>query len=121
MTVQEQYLKEQEASGLKVGDKVKVLFKVSDRARGWRNSWVPEMDEAIGKIFTIDNFHGAVGIYLKECFHLFPFFCLEKVEDAKDAKDDYDSLIDSLEICSGLKDVIRKIVNKPHEEIGGKK
>jgi len=119
MTAQEQYIKEQSACGLKAGDKVMVMFKVPSYAHGWREMWVPKMDEAIGKIFTIgdiSNYNN--GIYLKECFKWFPFFCLEKVEDAKD---DYDSLIDSLEICSGLKDVIRKIVNKLREEIGGKK
>ena len=116
MTVQEQYIKEQEASGLKVGDKVRVLFKVPSYSRGWRNLWIPKMDEAIGKIFTISEILTNVGIYLKECFKWFPFFCLEKAEDVKN---DYDSLIDSLEICSESKDIIRKIVNK-FEEIGGR-
>lgn len=36
-----------------VGDRVKLLRKVRTRARGWRNSWVSGMDDAVGKIGTV--------------------------------------------------------------------
>jgi Mind bomb SH3 repeat domain len=34
----------------KVGDRVRILRKVRSHARGWENSWISEMDKAVGKI-----------------------------------------------------------------------
>jgi hypothetical protein len=41
----------------KVGDRVKILRKVRTHAQGWQNSWVPYMDEAVGKIGTVVYIH----------------------------------------------------------------
>ena len=116
MTKQEKYLAEQEASGLKEGDKVKVLFKVPSQARGWQNSWVDEMDKAIGKIFTIKTLK-LNGVSFKELTPYFPFFCLEKIEVEEEKEESYEDLISSLDIYSGSKEVIAKIVAKLREEM----
>lgn len=34
----------------KKGDRVRILRKAQAGARGWQNSWVPEMNAAVGKI-----------------------------------------------------------------------
>lgn len=37
----------------KKGDKVRILRKVADYDQGWKNVWVREMDQAIGKVGTV--------------------------------------------------------------------
>lgn len=67
----------------KIGDKVKVLFRVPPRAQGWNNVWTPEMDKAIGKILTVVDIDFTSGITLRNkdiyCDFSYPSFCLEKV------------------------------------------
>ena len=84
MNEQEAYLVLHKASGIKVGDRVKVLRKAASRELGWGNSWVSKMDEAIGKEFNVDSDDVSgtgvrLGSYLR-----FPFFVLEKVSSADD-------------------------------------
>lgn len=66
------------AMDLKVGDRVKVAFKVPDRVMGWCNIWPNGMDSCVGKCFTITRFD-CYGVHLDcplPCG--FPHFCLEK-------------------------------------------
>lgn len=79
------YIECQEASGLKVGDKVKVLRIVEDHEDGWTNGWVPEMDSMVGTICTITSINEFGGVSLSGKGRGnwgFPFFVLEKVPPA---------------------------------------
>jgi hypothetical protein len=49
----------------KVGDSVLVHCKVKSRAGGWDNTWIPEMNECVGKIGTIVNLDGVRGIQVR--------------------------------------------------------
>lgn len=44
----------------KVGDQVRVLRKAKSHARGWENSWVSNMDAAVGKIGRVTSLSGAL-------------------------------------------------------------
>lgn len=46
-------LEETMAQKFKVGDKVKLLFKVKSFTSNWANAWVPEMDAAVGTVGTV--------------------------------------------------------------------
>ena len=77
------YLKFQKKSGLKAGDKVKVLRKAEYMELGWNECWLDFKDKFIGKTFTITKVTGT-GIVLKyrkadPCSWHFPYFILEKV------------------------------------------
>jgi hypothetical protein len=79
----EDYLAGHDASGLKVGDRVKVLRKADDYEAGWKASWVDEcMDEMIGEIHTIKADDYWAGFLLESTDKpgwRFPYFVLEKV------------------------------------------
>ena len=71
--------------GLKVGDYVKVLFKVPSYAQGWDNSFTSQMEVWVGKTLKVENLNtNNMGITLGEPGSIstqgFPYFCLEKVE-----------------------------------------
>jgi hypothetical protein len=79
----EWYLKYQRNSGLKAGDKVKVLRSAVYMELGWNECWLDLKDKFIGKVFTIVEVE-ATGITLRydendSCAWHFPFFILEKV------------------------------------------
>lgn len=83
MGIQEAYIKMQEESNFKIGDKVKILRKAKSYEMGWRDSWIDEMDKFIGKVGKVEDFVGAFGVFVAfkpGSFH-FPFFVLEKVEE----------------------------------------
>ena len=73
------YIKYQKASGLKVGDTVRVLRKASPHENGWNNFWVDSMNSNIDRIDKIRSIDGAVGITLESGIFNYPFFVLEKV------------------------------------------
>lgn len=75
--VEKLYIKYQKASGLKVGDKVKVLRKARDHENGWTNGWISDMDLMVGNTYVIDHISDWGGVTLKEWG--FPFFVLEKI------------------------------------------
>lgn len=73
------YTEYQEASGLKVGDKVKVTRRADSFENGWTRTWVEQMDDDVGEIYTISSFGDkAAGVMLEDGWY-FPFFVLEKV------------------------------------------
>lgn len=86
MTIKNAYLTMQEASGIKVGDTVRVLRKAVDEEMGWGNSWKsPEMDKHIGETGIVDWCEGTTGFSVRfgcERAWSFPFFVLEKIADA---------------------------------------
>lgn len=72
------YELESKASGIEVGNYVKVLFKVPTESRGWDNSWVPSMDDFVGKVFRVNRVDHVNGVNLSDSYN-FPYFCLEKI------------------------------------------
>jgi hypothetical protein len=78
----EDYLKGHEASGLKVGDRVRVLRKAEGYEGGWVGSWVEDMDETVGHQFTVHADYAINGFsFIKDGYEWrFPHFVLEKVE-----------------------------------------
>lgn len=71
------YIEAQEASGLKIGDIVKVVRKAKDGEKGWDNSWIDDrmFIGDVGVIKSIDN----EGITIFNNRYKFPYFVLEKV------------------------------------------
>lgn len=76
---QREYLQAQMASGLKVGDRVHIVRKARSHERSWRNSWVTDMSDSVGKICKITGDEGDCGLELDNEF-CYPYFVLEKVE-----------------------------------------
>lgn len=81
MTLEEQYVWEQERCGLKSGDKVRVTCKANSGERGWNNYWVERMDELIGEELEVASVHPN-GVLLSPRFYCFPYFVLERVVEA---------------------------------------
>ena len=84
MNEREAYLVLHKASGIKVGDRVKVLRSAAGNEMGWFNSWDSGMDAAIGKEFIITEDRGVSGFHIPDIGYRFPFFVLEKVSSADD-------------------------------------
>jgi hypothetical protein len=79
----EKYFEKHKKSGIKIGDKVKVLRRAENNEEGWRNSWEKEMDNSIGKILKVTNDSEECGFELDDCMQNFeyPYFILEKKEE----------------------------------------
>ena len=78
------YVKFQKKSGLKAGDKVKVLRSSKFMEFGWNECWLQLKDKFIGEVFTVVDVE-PTGVTLRYdendlCSWHFPFFILEKVE-----------------------------------------
>ena len=71
---------------LKPGDKVKVTHKVPSNYLGWNNTWVPEMNSAIGKTYIVYCIHDT-GVELRGNGWIYPPHCLEVVERAAQHKE----------------------------------
>lgn len=82
MNLNKAYLAMQEASGIKVGDTVRVLRKAADGEMGWNNEWDDdEMDGYVGREWQVTEVYGDCGVLLNRgCY--FPFFVLEKIKGA---------------------------------------
>lgn len=81
MTSSEAYCVNQLASGIKVGDKVKIVDKAMHRERGWAANWPSEMDGLVGTTHLVLDNYGDCGFYLS-CYFTFPYFVLEVVKEA---------------------------------------
>jgi len=84
MNVEEAYLVMQEASGIQVGDTVKVLRKAKDYEMGWNNRWSDFM--VVGQTLKVADI-SEDGIKLAGNFaniarYRYPFFVLEVVKKA---------------------------------------
>jgi hypothetical protein len=102
------YSEKQKASGIIIGNKVKVLRKAQDHEAGWSDTWAQQMDYTVGKtykVIEIQQFNG--GIRLETCNdvsrnYFYPYFVLEKVEDRVEL-DPYKTLLKPQEIKDGEK------------------
>jgi len=69
-------------SGIKPGDKVKVTRTASDYEKGWGNQWIKDMDDYVGKIYTVSGSDIGKGFLFDDNFSFnefrFPYFVLEK-------------------------------------------
>lgn len=84
MSQAETYLLNHKASGLKVGDSVRVTRVVANWAGGWQNVWAEEeMDQFVGRVVTITGDHGTHGFLLSGGDCQFPYFVLELVDSAE--------------------------------------
>jgi hypothetical protein len=72
----EDYVRMQEASGLKVGYEVRITHKTPTRHQGWGNSWECSMDKYIGKTSTITSMDSD-GVRLEGFSYGWPFQSLE--------------------------------------------
>lgn len=77
LDIKEAYKVMQEASGIKVGDRVKVLRKAEDCEMGWEYGWLGSMDERIGEVLFVD---GIKDNAVRTNKGYFPFFVLEVIE-----------------------------------------
>jgi len=79
-----EYVENHKASGLSIGDEVRIVRKAESKEGGWEDVWVKEMDKFIGKVGRIKDDYGGYG-FLVELHDedtrsfTFPYFCLEKV------------------------------------------
>ena len=81
MDIREAYTVMQAASGIEVGDKVRVLRRAKSREMGWEGFWRPRMDFALNEVMEVTRFNSAGGLELGLGFY-YPFFVLELVEKA---------------------------------------
>ena len=72
------YLINHKASGLKEGDRVKIVRIAEDCQGGWENDWTFEMTNSVGDILTIIRDESTSGFLLKNRYS-YPHFVLEKV------------------------------------------
>lgn len=79
MNLTDAYLKLHNASGIAVGDTVKVLRKAKDYEMGWDLVWVSGMDLRVGKTYEVADDLGCEGFRLGGG-GVFPFFVLELVK-----------------------------------------
>ena len=77
MNEQEAYSTLQRASGIKVGDTVKVMRKAKTYEMGWTTNWAPEMDKLVGEKFKVIAVNNGDGVLIKDKTKhwFFPFFC----------------------------------------------
>ena len=84
----DEYIRKEQACGLKVGDTVKITREAEYGERGWANSWTDNMKVGcVGKITAInsDDKGNASGIDVKvkgepSSHYGYPYFVLEKIE-----------------------------------------
>ena len=82
MNEKEAYLVLHKASGIKVGDRVKVLRKAADYEMGWDNTWKNiDMTKKIGEELTVDGDMSKSGFHMQAGYS-YPFFVLERVSSA---------------------------------------
>jgi len=77
---------------LRKGQKVLVLREARDHEKGWDNSWEPEMDASVGKVFSVreDNRMKGVRIVDEEYLLSYPHFVLANPKTKKQLfPDDY--------------------------------
>lgn len=74
------YLAGHKASGLKVGDRVRVMRKAKDREHGWEAVWLHSMNGMVGRNVTISEDGGVIGFKIENANYSLPHFILEKVE-----------------------------------------
>ena len=83
MDIEEAYVKMAKASGIQVGDTVKVLRRAQSYEMGWDNAWPVKMDMYVGKTGVVkkNKIHAGFAVQFPndEASWDFPFFVLEVV------------------------------------------
>lgn len=74
------YLAFHNASGLKVGDSVRVVRKAEDREMGWSDIWSGHMDDFVDRTYKITGDAASYGWELDNNW-TFPTFVLQKVDE----------------------------------------
>ena len=74
------YLAFHNASGLKVGDSVRVVRKAEDREMGWSDIWSGHMDDFVDRTYKITGDAASYGWELDNKWS-FPTFVLQKVDE----------------------------------------
>ena len=103
------YLEGHKACGLKIGDKVKVVRKVNDFEQGWDNVWNSNMK--LGT-YVIARDGKEKGFGMRNDYN-YPWFVLEKVEDAKL------DILDGLDF-GGQTEHVRKLIERLDARYGYK-
>lgn len=111
MDIKEAYKVMQEASGIKVGDTVKVLRAAKDNEMGWKShplgQTLKKYGEIIGRPVVVEENTGSMGFKIEG--NWYPFFVLEKIASAPE-KSEIDKVIDGLDF--GCKqEAVRKVVH----------
>lgn len=86
MGVREAYKVMHEASGIKKGDRVKVLRKAKDKEMGWSVGWISSMNVTVGKTGVVEDTEVEqvrVRFEHENDYWNYPFFVLEVMESAK--------------------------------------
>jgi hypothetical protein len=122
MNLKEAYLAGHKACGLKVGDRVKVMRAAEKGEQGWQNTWSvyaggADKNQTIGNVYEIiqDNLvKGFILDFDSNAWH-FPWFILEKVEDAIKTSDlDFGCQQENVEI------LVSRIVDYMDSRLKGK-
>ena len=101
---------------LKIGDVVKVTHKVPDHYMGWSNDWASEMDNMVGKEYTVERIaDDRKGIQLKETYCSFPPYVLEFIKH--EVKTHSCHIVDALATMEEGSDIIK--ISKPIEYLTG--
>ena len=82
MDLQEAYLTLHKASGIKEGDKVKIVQKATGTDMGWARCTAPGKDALVGSYATVHRDKDVEGFMIDALggrWH-FPFYCLELIE-----------------------------------------
>ena len=112
MDLNECFKKMSKASGIKVGDIVRVLRKDKSYELGWNAVWDIDMDNTVGNVYTVIDVYEEGGITLN-CGFNFPFFVLEKVEEGILVGDYYEVL--PIAIIKGKFETLKKIWEKANK------
>jgi hypothetical protein len=82
MNINEAYITLQKASGIEVGDTVKILRKAKNFEMGWNAHWAPVMDNTVGATFQVKEICDLRGIRNPNNSCVYPFFVLKIVKKA---------------------------------------
>ena len=74
--MEQSYIDGHEASGFKVGDKVRVTRIAEDVEDGWGACWATGMDQTVNQVFKINMDGREDGFFLSNGFY-YPYFVLE--------------------------------------------
>ena len=82
------YSVNQEASGLKPGDRVRITRESSGDEGGFCGGWNPNMTSYVGHCFTVE-WLSEMGVHFLGNDYVWPWFILEKVDTSPSATEEY--------------------------------
>lgn len=78
MTSVQTYQINHRASGIEVGDTVRVTRRAAAYSGGWANTWPPDMDNSVNLVYRVARDGGSQGFGLSNGYD-YPYFVLEKI------------------------------------------